>query len=276
MIVIMLSPMMETRMRKPLGTAVVTGASSGLGSVYADRLAKRGYDLLLVARRGDRLETLAKTLRGAHGVAVATDVADLSNPVDLARVAAAVAAEDVTLIVNNAGSATMGALGEATAQTVDGMTELNITALARLTLAVLPGFKARNAGTIINIGSVLSYHALPISSAYSGTKAYVMNFTRGLQDEVAGTGVRVQLVLPATTATEIWERGGLSVSAFDPATVMTAEDCVDAALAGLDAGETITLPSVEDASLFAAYDAARMALFAGGRSGTPATRYRLR
>ena len=261
--------------QKSLGTAVITGASSGLGSIYADRLAKRGYDLLLVARRGDRLEALATKLRAAYGISVATEVADLAKVEDLARVARAVAADGVTMLVNNAGSATMAPLAGTADAKVDAMTDLNITALTHLTLAALPGFKARDAGTIVNIGSVLSYHALPVSSAYSGTKGYVMNFTRGLQEELAGTGVRVQLVLPAATATEIWEVGGVSLDSFDPATVMTADNCVDAALAGLDAGEAITLPSVEDAALFAAYDAARLALFAGGQSGRPASRYHL-
>ena len=261
--------------QKSLGTAVITGASSGLGSIYADRLAKRGYDLLLVARRGDRLEALATKLRAAYGVSIATEVADLAKVEDLARVARAVAADGVTMLVNNAGSATMAPLAGTAGAKVDAMTDLNITALTHLTLAALPGFKARDAGTIVNIGSVLSYHALPVSSAYSGTKGYVMNFTRGLQEELAGTGVRVQLVLPAATATEIWEVGGMSLDSFDPATVMTAAHCVDAALAGLDAGEAITLPSVEDAALFAAYGAARLALFAGGQSGQPASRYHL-
>ncbi|TIR13596.1 MAG: SDR family NAD(P)-dependent oxidoreductase, partial [Mesorhizobium sp.] len=127
---------------------------------------------------------------------------------------------------------------------------LNITALTRLTRAALPAFLSRNAGAIINIASVMALHSLPITSLYSGTKGYVVNFSRGLQEELAGTGVRLQLVLPAATATEFYEFAGMPLSAFDPAVVMTAEDMVDAALAGFDQGEAITLPSVHDRGLW--------------------------
>jgi short-subunit dehydrogenase len=152
---------------------------------------------------------------------------------------------------------------------------LNITSLTRLTQAVLPGFLSRNDGVIINIASVLAVHSLPVSSVYSGTKAYVLAFTRGLQDELAKTGVKVQVVLPASTATEIWSEGvsGVPLSALRPETVMSAEDLVDAALVGLDKGEAVTWPSVADESLWANYDAARSALFAATQTGTPAPRY---
>ena len=239
------------------GTALITGASSGIGAVYADRLARRGYDLILVARRGDRLDTLAERLRREQKVAVQTVVADLTAPDDLSRVEGVVAGnERLTMLVNNAGTAKMGAVVDASAADQQAMIALNVTALTRLSLAVLPKFLQRRQGTIINIGSVLSFHTLPISGIYSGTKGYVMNFTRGLQQEVAGRNVFVQLVLPATTRTEIWDLGGVSLSDRDPRTIMSAEDLVDAALAGLDRGEEITLPSVEDATLWDSYDAA--------------------
>ena len=256
------------------GTALITGASSGIGAVYADRLARRGYDLILVARRGDRLAALAERLRREQRVAIQTVVADLTAPDDLSRVEGVVAGnERVTMLVNNAGSAKMGAVVDASAADQQAMIALNVTALTRLSLAVLPKFLQRRQGTIINIGSVLSFHTLPISGIYSGTKGYVMNFTRGLQQEVAGRNVFVQLVLPATTRTEIWDLGGVSLSDRDPRTIMSAEDLVDAALAGLDRGEEITLPSVEDATLWDSYDAARQELFAASRNGKPASRY---
>jgi short-subunit dehydrogenase len=259
------------------GYAVVTGASAGIGKTYADRLAQRGYNLILVARRGELLEKVAASLRGKHKVEVETIVADLGKPLDLARVAIQISADSrVTMLVNNAGTSTMTAVGKTLSTAADAMTDLNVTALVRLTLAILPGFKARNSGTIINIGSVLGFHSLPISTIYSGTKGYVLNFTRGLQDEVAGTGVAVQLVLPAATATDLWDISGVPLSALDPATVMTVDDMVDAALAGLDLGETITLPSVENASqLLAAYDAARMTLLGAAQTGKAASRYRV-
>jgi short-subunit dehydrogenase len=263
------APSIEAR-----GIAVITGASSGIGAVYADRLARRGYDLILVARRGDRLDALAGRLRREQKVAVQTVVADLTDPDDLSRVEAIVAGnERITLLVNNAGTAKLGAAVGAGAGDQQAMIALNVTALTRLSLAVLPGFLQRRLGTLINIGSVLSFHTLPISSIYSGTKGYVMNFTRGLQQEVAGRNVFVQLVLPATTRTEIWDNGGVSLSTRDPRTIMSAEDLVDAALAGLDRGETITLPSVEVATLWESYDAARQDLFAASQTGQPASRY---
>lgn len=257
------------------GTAVVTGASAGIGRIYADRLAKRGYDLILVARRGDLLDTLAASLQGTHGVRVQTIAADLSHLQELDRVANAIAVdENVTMLVNNAGTSTLTSVGQTAVAAANAMTDINITALVRLTLAVLPGFEMRDRGAVINIGSILGFHSLPVSTIYSGTKGYVLNFTRGLQNEVAGTGITVQLVLPAATATDLWKLSGVPLAALDPASVMNADDLVDAALAGFDLGETITLPSVENASeLLAAYDNACMSLLGAAQTGRPASRY---
>jgi short-subunit dehydrogenase len=260
--------------RPSLGTAVVTGASAGLGRVFADRLARRGHDLLLIARRGDRLEAAATELRAAHGVDVRVLVADLGKPSDLDKVVTALAADArITMLVNNAGVGTMAPIAATTPAQAAAMIDVNIGALTALTLAVLPGFKARDHGTIVNIGSVLGFASLPVSSIYSGTKSYVMFLTRGLQDELAGTNVRVQLVAPAATATEIWDLAGVPLSSLNAETVMRAEDCVDAALAGLDAGERVTLPSVEDASALSAFDGARMTLLGAAQRKTPASRY---
>jgi short-subunit dehydrogenase len=258
------------------GTALVTGASSGLGSVYADRLAKRGFNLTLVARREDRLLALAEKLRGQYGVTVKTLAADLGAPSGVKKVEDEIVNDaNLTMVINNAGTATLSAIGATSVEEHDAMINVNTFALSRLSLAALNAFKKRDAGTIINIGSVLSFHTLPISGIYSGTKGYVMNFTRGLQQEVQGTNVKVQLVLPASTATEIWEVGGIPLSALNQETVMTIENCVDAALSGLDRGELVTLPSVEDAQLWADFDAARAKLFAATQSGKPASRYQI-
>ena len=149
-----------------------------------DRLAKRGYDLILVARRADRLDAVAKELKGRYGVSVQTLVADLGAETDLDRVVNTISRdESITLLLNNAGTSTLGSVGEIKEPDLQAMIGVNITALTRLTVAVLPGFKKRNAGTIINMGSVLGFQSLPISSIYSGTKGFVLNFTRGLQDE---------------------------------------------------------------------------------------------
>jgi short-subunit dehydrogenase len=193
------------------GTAVITGSSAGMGKLFADRLAKRGYNLILIARRPDRLEAVAKELKDKYGVvAIQTLVADLGSTADLEKVVQDISKdESITLLLNNAGTSTLGLLAESKQPDLDAMVNVNITALTRLTIAVLPGFKKRNSGTIINIGSVLGFHSLPISSVYSGTKGYVLNFTRGLQDELADKKIVVQLVAPAAIATDIWEISGV-------------------------------------------------------------------
>jgi uncharacterized protein len=256
--------------------AVVTGASSGIGAVYADRLAGRGYDLILVARRAERLEALSAQVSEAYGAKIEVIAADLETGADLARVEKVLAINPaVHVLVNNAGSARLGPVAQASLGDVLSQIALNITALTRLTHAVLPAFLSRNDGVIINIGSVLALHSLPVSSVYSGTNGFVLNFSRGLQDEVVETKVKVQVVLPATIATEIWNESTLPLSALPPETVMSAENMVDAALAGFDRGEAITLPSVADQSLWDKYDTARSTLFAATQTGRPAPRYKV-
>lgn len=255
--------------------ALVTGASSGIGAVYADRLAARGYDLVLVARRADRLKALAETLSQTHGAKVEPIGADLTRAEDLQRIERRLAADPaVTLLVNNAGNGKLGATADMAVEDAAATIALNVTALARLSRAILPRLLARNSGAIINVGSVMALHSLSITSLYSGTKAFVLNFSRGLQEELAGTGVKVQVVLPAGTATEFYDHAGIPISAFDPAVIMSAEDLVDAALVGFDRGEAVTLPSVHDSALWDAYDAARGALFGATQNGQPAPRYR--
>jgi len=259
--------------QKPV--ALVTGASAGIGAVYAERLAARGYDLILVARRAERLEALSSKLGASHGAKVQVVEADLTQETDVSRVEAVIKANpSITLLVNNAGNATLAPLAKTSEQDAAAMLALNVVALTRLTHAALPGFLSRNEGAIINIASVLSFHAMPISAIYSGTKGYVMNFSRGLQQELAGTNVRLQLVMPASTATELWDLAGIPLASLNPEGLMTSEDLVDAALAGLDQGEDITLPSVADATLWDRYDQARATLFVATQTGEPAPRYR--
>jgi short-subunit dehydrogenase len=256
--------------------AVVTGASSGIGSVYADRLAARGYDLVIVARRADRLEALSAKISAAHGVKVESIVADLTKDADLARVEKVLATHpDVRVLINNAGLARLHPIATASAEDTSSQLALNITALTRLTQAVVPAFVSRNDGVIVNIASVLAIQSMAVSAVYSGTKAFVLQYTRGLQAELKDTGVKVQLVLPASTATEIWDESGIPLSALQKESVMTTENLVDAALAGFDQGETITWPSVADATLWDKYDAARGALFAATQVGKPAPRYKI-
>jgi uncharacterized protein len=253
--------------------AVVTGASSGIGAVYAGRLARRGYDLLLVARREDRLRNLAAKLEQTYDIHAEALVADLEQEDDLARLESVLAGNPaIRLLVNNAGIARLSTVAETPVKDSLAQIALNIAAVTRLTHAVLPAFKERNDGAIINVASALALHALPVSSVYSGTKGFVLNFSRGLQQELANTGIRVQVVLPAATATDLWDISGVPLAALAPGTVMSVEHLVDAALAGFDQGESVTLPSMADTSLWQRYDAARSDLFAALQTGKPAPR----
>ncbi|MCU1726231.1 SDR family oxidoreductase [Pseudomonas sp. 7P_10.2_Bac1] len=259
-------------------TAVVTGASSGIGAGYADRLAARGYDLVLVARRGDRLATLSEKLTAQYGVRVEPLVADLAKESDVAKVEERLVSDPgIQLLVNNAGFARLRTIAESSLEDSLSQINVNITALTRLAHAALEGFRARKEGVLINIASVLAVQSLPISAVYSGTKAYVLAFSRGLQEEFAGTDIKVQVVLPAATDTEIWTEGvsGIPLSALSSERVMTVEHCVDAALAGLEAQELVTWPSVADAGLWYSFDTARSNLFAATQVGAPAPRYNL-
>ena len=255
-------------------TALVTGASSGIGAAYARRLAARGHDLILVARRAERLETLAAELTQNFGVKVRPVIADLATDAGTAEIAA-ILAEDasIDMLINNAGISRLGATLDLPRAALDDMVAVNITALTRLTHAALPGFVARNRGTIVNIGSVLAFRAPPIASAYSCTKAYVLLFTSGLQEELKDTAVRVQAVLPAGVATEIYDGTILPLEQIPAELVMAVDAMVDAALVGLDRGERVTLPSVSDLDLWARYASAQDQLFAASQTGSPAPRY---
>lgn len=254
--------------------AVVTGASSGIGAVYADRLAKRGYDLVLVARRADRLQSLAATIAATYGVQVEPLVADLESEAGQASVAQLLATNPaVSVLVNNAGLARLTPIAGSPLQDSLSQIALNITALTRLSHAVLPGLKARKEGAIINISSVMALNSLPISSVYSGSKAFVLAFSRGLQQELADSGVQVQVVLPAATATELWDQSGVPLAALDPAAVMSTDDMVDAALLALDRGEHITMPSVAETEMIDRFESARVALFAASQNGKVPPRF---
>lgn len=255
-------------------TALITGASSGIGAVYADRLAARKYDLVLVARRADRLQALSSALENRYGVRVTTLIADLSKAEGIRQVEETLQQNSaIEVLVNNAGAANLAPFLSSDADSHEALNTLNTTALMRLTLAVLPRFTEQNHGTIINIASVLAFHARAGSAVYSATKAWVLNFTRGLQEEFADTALRIQAVLPAATATEIWGHSGVTLDSLPAGSVMTTENLVDAALAGLDQGERVTIPPVEDLALWQHWEEARLALFGASRNGTPASRY---
>ncbi|MGN8117135.1 SDR family NAD(P)-dependent oxidoreductase [Labrys sp. 22185] len=262
-------------MSETMGTAIVTGASSGIGAVYADRLAERGYDLVLIARSADKLARVAERIRAKTGSKVDILPADLANAADLAQVEAFLRdTPDVTLLVNNAG---LGGALKLVNSDVDQMTSLislNVTALTRLTYAVVPQFIARGAGTIINIASIVAVNPEALNGVYGGSKAFVLAFSQNLQHELAGTGVIVQVVLPGGTATDFWAITGRPIEQLPGEMVMRSEDLVDVALTGLDRGEFATIPSLQDSELFDAYEAARRAMIGKLSTAVPASRYR--
>ena len=256
------------------GTALITGASSGIGAVYADRLAKRGYDLILVARNQDRLAALARRLSAETGRAVETIAADLNDKADLGRIEAVLKADaTITLLVNNAGVGGAGPLLGSDVDKMDDMIQLNVRALTRLTYAAAPGFVARGAGSFINIASIVAISPETLNGVYGGTKAFVLAFSQSLQHELADKGVRVQAVLPGATATEFWDIAGLPIHNLPQSLVMTAENMVDASLAGFDLGEVVTIPSLPDQAEWDAYEAARRAMSTRLSSAAPAARY---
>lgn len=257
------------------GTALVTGASSGIGAIYADRLARRGYDLILVARGRDRLNDLAKRLSDSTGRSIEVVVADLTDREDLARVEEILKTDaSITMLVNNAGIGAGTPAAQSDSESMEAMVAINVTAVTRLTHAVLPGFLRRNTGAIINISSIVAIWPEILNGVYAGTKAYVTAFSQSLRNEVAGTGIQVQVVVPGATATEFWDTAGINITSFPAEAVMMAGDLVDAALAGLDLGEFMTIPSLPQYSDWEAYEAARRALIPNISRSTPAARYR--
>lgn len=257
-----------------LGTALITGASSGIGAEYAERLASRGYDLILVARNPARLNALAKRLTDASGRSVEVLVADLNDRAAQARVEARLKEDaSITLLVNNAGVGTHTPLLNSDVEQMTRMIELNVTALTRLTYAVVPAFVARGQGAIINISSVVSITPEVLNGVYGATKAFVTGFSQSLRHELADKGVHVQAVLPGATATEFWATGGLPVENLNPAWVMSTRDLVEAALQDFDGGELISIPSLHALDIWRTYEDARQTMSTQLSNKAPAPRY---
>ncbi|MDN5001270.1 SDR family NAD(P)-dependent oxidoreductase [Bradyrhizobium sp. GCM10027634] len=263
-------------MTQASGTALVTGASSGIGAMYADRLARRGHDLILVARNGARLASLARRLTNETARKIETVAADLAFPADLRRVEDILRAHaGISVLVNNAGVGATGPLIASDVDKMDDMIRLNVTALTRLAYAAVPGFVSRGNGTIINISSIVAIAPEMLNGVYGGTKAFVLAFSHSLIHELADTGIRVQAVLPGATATEFWDTAGKPVHQLPAQIVMSADDMVDAALAGLDLGETVTIPSLADKTEWDRHERARLAMSGKLSSAIPAPRYSL-
>jgi short-subunit dehydrogenase len=256
------------------GTALITGSSTGIGAVYADRLARRGYDLILVARNQARLTAIANRLVAETGRSVTILAADLNNKVDLARVEATLRGDpNITMLVNNAGVGSVAPLVKADIDKMEEMITLNITALTRLTYAAAPSFVERGQGTIINISSTVGISTETLNGVYGATKAYVLGFNHSLQHELGDKGVRIQAVLPGATATEFWDSAGYAHQNMPQDMVMSPEDMVDAALAGLDQGECVTIPSLQDGAAWMSFEASRLAISKMFGNAIPGPRY---
>ncbi|WP_329459456.1 SDR family NAD(P)-dependent oxidoreductase [Streptomyces sp. NBC_01497] len=241
------------------GTALVTGASSGIGFAYAERLAALGHDLVLVARREHRLALQAGRLRAEHGIRVEELPADLSDAGALARVSERAGRDDVDLVVNSAAINGYGPFAEGDPALLAKVVALNVTALTALSRAALPGMLERGRGALVNVASLLAFSGslppspggLPQRAVYGGTKGFVVTFTRLLAAELADTPLRVQLLCPGLTATEFHlTRGEEPVSGDTPRVHaiggMPVGDVVAASLAALRTDESVCVPGLDD------------------------------
>lgn len=253
-------------------SVLITGASSGIGATYAERFARRGHDLVLVARDKARLETLAAHVRQAYGVAVDVLQADLTQHGDLEGVEARLRDDSkIGILINNAGIAQSGGFLEQTAQSLTTIIALNTTALTRLASAIAPRLVQAGEGAIVNIGSVVGLAPEFGQSVYAATKAFVQVLSQGLSHELSAKGVYIQAVLPAATRTEIWERAGIDINTLPE--VMDVGELVDAALIGFDRRELMTIPPLHDAARWDALQGARLALLGDVRMAHAAERY---
>jgi hypothetical protein len=249
----------EIAMNRP--KALITGASTGIGKVYAQKLAKRGYDLVLVARDHARLERLAEELRN-DGAAAEVLVADLTKSADVTRIEEVLEKDNaISFFLNNAGIATVEPQLRTSVDTIEKLISLNVTAATRLALAAGRAFVARKSGTIVNMASAVAINPERFNAVYSGSKAYLLALSQALTRELNDNGVTIQTVCPGAVRTEIWERAGVDLDARIPAErIMDVNELVDAALKGLDLGERITIPSLPDAQDLADAESARLKL----------------
>ncbi|WLI09004.1 MULTISPECIES: SDR family NAD(P)-dependent oxidoreductase [Pseudomonas] len=251
---------------------LITGASTGIGAVYAQRFAQRGHDLVLVARDQARLQTLASQLRSEYAVAVDVLQADLTQLSDLNHVEARLRDDaSIGILINNAGAAQSGTFIEQSTDSVAHLVALNTTALVRLASAIAPRLAKAGNGAIINIGSVVGLAPEFGMTVYGATKAFVLFLSQGLSLELSPQGVYVQAVLPAATRTEIWDRAGIDINTLSE--VMEVGDLVDAALVGFDRREAVTIPPLHEAERWDALQGARQGLLSQIRQSAVAQRY---
>jgi uncharacterized protein len=264
----------ECKMTKQaLKTVLITGASSGIGAAYAERFARRGHDLVLVARNGDRMREAAEKLRAETGVAIDVLPADLTAAAELELVEARLRDDPrIGVLINNAGAVLPGGFLDADIAAQDWLIRLNVTAPTRLAHAVASRFVAEGAGAIVNIASVLALAPEVMPGIYAATKSYMLTLSQSLQTELGPRGLYVQAVLPAATRTKIWERSGRSVESVPG--VMDVGELVDAALIGFDRREAVTIPPLPEIAQWNEFATARTAMLPNFRQEHPAARYR--
>ncbi len=260
--------------------AVVTGASSGIGKAFAERLARDGYDLTVVARRRDRLEELARALRRDPGVGVEIVAADLGRSADVLALEGRLADDSaLEMLVNSAGFADHMPFIQLDPDKAEEVIRVQVIAVTRLTRAALPGMLVRRKGAIVNVSSRLAFsgpvaiRGMAPTATYAGTKAYINTFTQILSREVEGTGVKVQALCPAIVLSEFHVRQGIDPKRFPADIVSTPEQVVQASLAGLRLGEVICLPGMEDPSLFNRLEDDQRLFFERSGAGGLASRY---
>jgi short-subunit dehydrogenase len=259
-------------MNTSVPTVLITGASTGIGAVYADRFARRGHNLVLVARDQARLDALAARLRKETGVVVDVLRADLTVAADLERVEARLRDDgSIGILVNNAGAGAEGSLSKPDLVAWERLIRLNVTAVTLLSGAVVPRFLEQGSGAIINIASIVGLAPEIPLGIYGATKAFVLALSQNMQTELGPRGLYVQAVLPAATRTEIWERSGRDVNALKG--VMDVNEMVDAALVGFDRREDVTIPSLPDAGQWASFEGARKAMLPNFPNEHAAARY---
>lgn len=257
-------------------SALVTGASSGIGRSFAEQLARRGYELVLVARRAERLQEVADRLAAAHGTSAEVLPADLETGEGAAAVERRIAqGEPLDLVINNAGYAMRGPVADLDYVETERMLRVNILALVRLSAAAMKRMIDERKGTIVNVASGTVFMQMPGNAGYGSSKNFVVAFTRHMQVEAAGTGVQVQLLIPGVVATEFHQVAGADLDRFPPNMVMQADELVAASLRGLDAGEAVCIPSLPDVRDWEAYVAAERALMGNVSRQHPAERYGL-
>ncbi|WP_247256923.1 SDR family NAD(P)-dependent oxidoreductase [Pseudomonas moorei] len=253
-------------------TVLITGASTGIGAVYAERFAQRGHDLVLVARDQARLDALAARLHSEHDVTVDVIPADLTQLADLSTVESRLRDDArIGILVNNAGAALSGNFIDQSTDSVAQLVALNTTALVRLASAIAPRLVKAGDGAIINIGSVVGLAPEFGMTVYGATKAFVLFLSQGLSLELSPQGVYVQAVLPAATRTEIWDRSGIDINTLSD--IMEVGDLVDAALVGFDRREPVTIPPLHEAQRWDDLQGARQGLIGQIRQSAVALRY---